>query len=171
MVAGVSTDLTRKKDFSQKKTASVVAARVTYDMVDSTNFNEIFNLPPNALVTDVAMVTKVSGQTNLTVDFGSNANEDLLLDEVTADESAGHVHTVGYDISGLTLTEATPNTYLSGSAVKTPRIDTGTGLTLGPSFSAQPTVGEWVFIVEFIEYDLANGQLLNLGSGAGVTTV
>lgn len=163
-------DITRKKDFSQKKSRCVAAARVTHDMVGGTEFYELFNLPPNALIVDSCMLTKVAGQANLTVDFGSDANEDLLLDEVTADEDAGHVHSAGFDISGLTLTEGTPNTYLGGEAVKTPRIDTGTGMSVGASFSEAPTAGEWVFVVEFVEYDLANGTVMNLGTGDGTST-
>lgn len=171
MTAGVSTDLTKKKNFAQKKTLSVAAARVTYDMVDSTNFNELFHIPPNALVVEVSMVTKTAGQGSLTVDFGSTLNEDLLLDEVAADAAAGTVTSTALSIAALTLTEGTPNTLSSGTVTKSPRIDSGTGLVLGASFSAQPTAGEWVFVVQFIEYDLANGQLLELGTGAGVTTI
>lgn len=163
-------DITRKKDFSQKKTRSVASARVTYDMIGTTEFNELFKLPANALIVDACMITKVAGNAGLTVDFGSDANEDLLLDEVAADAAAGTVTSVGFDISGLTLTDGTPNTYLAGRAVKTPRIDTGTGFSAGVSFSENPTAGEWVFIIEFVEYDLCNGQLMNLGTGTGTST-
>lgn len=189
MTAGVLTDITRKKNFSQKKTYSVAAARVTYDMVDGTHFNEVFRLPANALVVDVSMVVKVPGQTNLTVDFGTDANEDALLDEVAADGVAGTVKstaevstvtTLTGTVTALTLNEAAPPTLNSGTVAltsgagtvaKSPRIDTNTGLVIGASFSAQPTAGEWVFVVEFIEYDIANGQLMNLGEGTGVTTI
>lgn len=155
-------DLTRKKDFAQKKTMSVASARVTHDMVAATTLQELFNLPPNAVIVEAMVNVVVAGQANLTVDFGFDGGNELGND---LDIDGIAVVSVGHNISSLTLTEAAPNTYLAGSAVKVPRIATGTGKTVTAKFSADPSAGEFIFIVSFIEFDLTNGQLMQLGDG------
>lgn len=159
------TDLTRKKDFSQKKTLSVAAARVTHDMVAGTTVQKLFNLPANAVIVDAMIVVEVQGQGSLTVDFGYTGAADVLYNNAALDGNDGDVLSEPHDISGLTLTEGTPNVYLAGGAVKNPRIWTGTGKEVIATFSADPTAGSFVFIVTYIEYDLANGQLMNLSDG------
>lgn len=134
-------DLTRKYKNNEKKTYSVVAARVKHTDV-TTGANELFKLPPNCLIVDAAIVTEVAGQASLTVDFGFDGANELGND---IDIAAAGVDTVA----------------LSGG-VKAPRILTGTGKTVTATFSADPTAGEFVFIVEFIEYTKGCGELTNL---------
>lgn len=133
------TDLTRKKDFAQKKSACVAAARLTHDMVSDTALQELFNLPPNALITNSYAHVEVAGQTSLTVDFGfdggAELGNDLDIDDVGP-------------VAGAVTGPATS-------------LATDTGKTVTAKFSAAPTAGSFVFIVEFIEYDLSTGELMN----------
>lgn len=149
------TDLTRLRKFAEKKTYSVSAATVKHGDVAGTTLQELFKLPANALITDAAVVVKTAGQTSLTVDFGFDGGNELGND---LDIDGAGVVTVPL----VTSTTVTGNAETAaGTAVKAPRIDTGTGKTVTAKFSADPTAGEFVFIVEYIEYDLGNGQLTN----------
>lgn len=141
------TDLTRLRKFAEKKKYSISAATVKHGDVAGTTLQELFKLPPNALIVDSAVVVKSAGQTSLTVDFGFDGGNELGND---LDIDGTGVVTVPLVVSG------------SGTiGTKAPRIDTGTGKTVTAKFSADPTAGEFVFIVEYIEYDLGNGQLTN----------
>lgn len=152
------TDLTRTRKFNEKKTASVAAARVLHSDVSGTASNELFVLPANALITNAYVVVKTAGQTNLTVDFGFDGGNELGND---LDIDGAGVVSVPLSIAALTLTEGTPNTLSSGTVTKGPSIDTATGKTVTAKFSADPTAGDFVFIVEFIEYELGNGDLMD----------
>lgn len=134
-------DLTRLKKFAEKKTYSVAAARVTHDMVADTALQELFELPADCLIVDACVDVKTAGQALLTVDFGFDGGAELGND---------------LDIDGAGVVSVA----LSGG-VKAPRIDTGTGKTVTAKFSADPTAGDFVFIVEYIEYELGNGKLTN----------
>lgn len=130
------TDLTRKSKFNEKKTVSVAAAELSHEDVSGTALQELFNLPPNALITAAHTIVHEAGQTSLTVDLGF-AGGDELGDAVDIDD-------VGPE--GGVLTTA---------------IDTGTGKNVTAKFSADPTAGRFTFIVEFIEYTLGNGTLMD----------
>lgn len=149
------TDLTRKKDFSQKKTRSVAAARVTHDMVSGTTAQELFNLPANALIVDAMVVVEVAGQNGLTVDFGYTGSANALGNDLDID-GTGVVKTP------LTVTNDGAGTDPVAGGIAIP---TTTGKEIIATFSADPTAGSFVFIVEYIEYDLANGQLMQLSDG------
>lgn len=127
-------DLTRFRKHAEKKTYSVASALVVHNEVTGAVAN-LFNLPPNALITGRHVVTNVAGQTNLTVDFGFDGGNQLGND-------------LDIDNTGV----------LTSAALG---ILTGTGKSVTALFSADPTAGEFLFIVEFIEFDLGNGNLMN----------
>lgn len=154
-------NLTHKSKFSEKKTRSVAAVRVTHDMV-ATGANQLFNLPPNALVVDAAVIVEAAGQANLTVDFGYTGAANAFGNDLDIDGTG--VVTVPQAIAALTLTEGTPNTLSAGTVTKSPRILTGTGLEVIATFSEDPSAGTFVFIVEYIEFDKGNGELMNLST-------
>lgn len=128
------TDHRRTRKFAEKKTVAVSAAELNFAEVASTDAHELFELPDNALITHAYCDVKGAGQALLTVDFGfSGGNElgnDLDIDAVSV---------VGGEL--------------------TAGIDTGTGKTVTAKFSAAPTAGDFVFIVQYIEYKLGTGML------------
>lgn len=151
------TDLTRKGNFAEKKTYSVSAARLKHGDVSSTAAVELFNLPANALITNAYVIVKTVGQDTLTVDYGFDGGNELGND-LDVHDAVG-VITVPFSVAALTLAEGAPNTLTSGTVSKSPLIDTGTGKTVTAKFSADPSAGDFVFIIEYIEYDLGNGKL------------
>lgn len=151
------TDLTRKGNFAEKKTYSVSAARIKHGDVADTASQELFNLPANCLITNAYVLVKTVGQATLTVDFGFDGGNELGND-LNINGATGAI-SVPFSVLALTLTEGAPNTLGSGTVSKSPLIDTGTGKTVTAKFSADPTAGDFVFIVEYIEYDLGNGNL------------
>jgi len=134
-------DLTRKYKNNEKKTYSVMAARVKHTDV-ATGTNELFTLPPNCLIVDAAIVAEVAGQASLTVDFGFSGGNEL-----------------GNDID---IAQTGVDTVALVSGAKAPRLLTGTGKTVTAVFSADPTAGEFIFLVEYIEYTKGCGDLTNL---------
>ena len=131
------TNLTRLGKNAEKKTSSVSAINITHDQI-TTGANEIFVLPDNCLITDVYCLTKVAGQTGLTLDLGFDGSNQL-----------------GDDLD-IDNTGVTSNFHSSYTA-----LDTGTGQTVTATFSADPTAGEFDIIVEYIEYTKGCGDLTN----------
>lgn len=152
------TDLTRIRKNAELKVLSVAAATVKHTEVAAATLNELFNLPANCLIVDAGIIVDVAGQGGLTVDFGFDGGNELGND--IAISSTGYKQ-VANSIAALTLTEGTPNTLSSGTVTKSPRILTGTGKEVTATFSADPTAGEFTFIVQFIEYTVGNGQFMN----------
>lgn len=145
------TDKTRLRKNAEKKTVSVSSAEIKGTEADSTNLNELFNLPPDALITNAGVVVEEAGQGSLTVDFGFDGGNELGND---------------LDIDGTGYVQA--GIAVSGNAetlMLAPRILTLTGKTVTAKFSAQPTQGRFHFIVEYIEYKLGNGMLTAIGDG------
>lgn len=144
------TDLTRKKDYAEKKTRSVAAARVLHGDVADTSAHELFNLPANCLITDAFVVVDVVGQDTLTVDFGFDGGDELG-DALDVHDATGVVSTpLQATVDGDAETVDIDNQI---------RILTGTGKTVTALFSADPSAGDFTFIVEYIEYTLGNGKL------------
>ena len=63
-------DITRLRKFAEKKTVSISAAELRHTDVSSTAVQELFNLPPDALITNATCYVETAGQALLTVDFG-----------------------------------------------------------------------------------------------------
>lgn len=124
------TDLTRYKDFAEKKTISVSAAQILHSDVADTTLQELFNLPEKCLIVDAGIVVDVAGQAGLTVDFGfAGGNElgnDIALDSTgykqvslvstvtTLTGTTALTSTTG-TVTSLTLEEGAPNTLTSGT--------------------------------------------------------
>lgn len=156
------TDITTLRNNSEKKTVSVAAARVLHSDVGTVNIQELFNLPANCLIINSGIVVEVAGQGGLTVDFGFDGGTEL--------GSAVAISSTGYKqntlpIASLTLIAGTPNTLSAGAVTQAPRILTNTGKTVTAKFSADPSAGDFTFIVEYIEYKLGNGKLMAIGNG------
>jgi hypothetical protein len=133
------TDLTRKKKFAQKKTFSIAAETVNFGDVSGAGAHELFVLPANCLITKARIITTVAGQTNLTVGLGFSGSQTALI-------SAGDIDNTGVVIdAGI-------------------NVQTGTGKVITALFSAAPTAGSFTFIVEFIEFTKAEGDLLNFNA-------
>lgn len=160
MVATV--DKTRLRRNNQKRKISCAVAHVKFSDITgqgTADINQLFKLPANCLIVDAGVMIDTVANGSITVGLGFDGGTELL--------AAADIHTAtGYKqtteaIASLTLVEATPNTLSAGTVTKSPRILTGTGKTVTAVFSAVPTAGEWRFIVEYIEYTLADGELTN----------
>ncbi len=154
-----TTDLTRKRKFGEKKTKSVSSARLQLaDVVGlSTNVLNLFNLPPDAIVTDAYVIVDDAAQGGVTVDFGFAGGTEFGSALAV---SATGVKEKAESIATLTLNEATPNTLNAGTVTKALRLQTLTGKTVTAKFSAEPNeTVDMTFVVEYIEYRLSNGDL------------
>lgn len=156
-------DVTRLRKNAEMKKLSVASALIKHGDVSSTAAQLLYNLPANALIIDAGISVDVAGQSGLTVDFGFDGGNELGND--IAISSTGYKQ-VALAIATLTLTEGTPNTLSAGTVTKAPRILTGTGKAVTATFSADPSAGEFHFIVQFIEYTVGNGEFMNYGSGS-----
>lgn len=143
----MTVDLTRRPDFNEKKTLSIQAVPIKYTDISDATAHKLFTLPPNCLVTQAYVLTKTPGQALLTADLGfTEVNGNDLGDDLDVNGPAGKV-------------DANMSTFYMG-------VDTGTGRTVAITFSAKPTAGEWVVVVQFVEYTLGNGQLTNYAAQA-----
>ena len=143
-------DLTRLRKNAEKKNVSVSVAHIKHTDVSATTLNEIFMLPANALIINAGVIVDVAGQGGLTVDLGFDGGAEM------GDDLA--ISTTGYKQIPLALdgNAATFNNF--------PRLLTGTGKTVTAKFSADPSAGEFYFLVEYIEFKRGNGELTNFGS-------
>ena len=126
------TDRTYLKDFSHKKTVSIAAAEVEFGDFDGTNTVDIIKLPENCLITAIHAVKDVAFNNSL-INVKVDAAVGLGVTSNTTGVQAGHDKA----------------------------ISTGTGATISVHPNAVPTAGKMTVIVEFVEYTLANGQVLN----------
>lgn len=129
-------NLTRKTDFIKKKNTSVSAARVAFgDIPLAVDTYQLFNLPADCLITAAYVIPHIAGQATLTIDLNFGATP--LIVNADVDDTA-----VKKD-AGIS-------------------IDTGTGGIVTVSPDADPTAGDFTFIVEYIEYDRTNGEFTRL---------
>lgn len=131
------TDLTRNPGFNQKKAVCVASATLETADFDGTNQLDVFNLPANALVTDAYVITEEAGQTSLTLDVGFDGGAELIND-------------ADVDNTGVVKDALTTG------------VQTDTGKTVSVTPSAEPTQGKFIAIVEFIEYNVATGHLMDV---------
>lgn len=129
------TDLRRKAKNAEKKTLSAASATILHSDV-TTGANEIFEIPENVLITSAYCIPLTAGQSLLTVDLGYDGGAELGND-LDIDDTA---------VKGGQLSTA---------------LHSGTGKTVTATFSADPTAGEFVFVVEYCEYLVGNGCLTN----------
>ena len=145
------TDLTRGRSFNEKKTRSVAAGVITYDQVVGTTVHDLFVLPERAIVTAAYLVPEVASQAAITVDIGfkGGAGNELFNDAAVSNTTVKTTNVASVDGNAQTNVP---------TAIA---LLTGTGKTVTAQFSAQPTAGRFAVVVEFIEYTLGNGDLLN----------
>lgn len=131
------TNLTNKKDFAQQKIVSVSSAHLESSDFDKANALDLFNLPANAIVTEV-YVNVISSQAgtgvNVNVGFDSRAGADSLA-------------TVSLNTAALTHASVNKPT------------QTGKLFTLKPSVAI--TSAEVEVVVVYIEYRVKSGSLTN----------
>lgn len=133
------TNLSPQKKHNEKKTLSVASAVINHAEVNSTNFNELFSLPPRCLITNAYVLCEENGQASLTASVGFKGG-------------------TGSELVSAADVDGTPG--VVKDALSLP-VRTLTGKTVGVTFSADPTAGQFVVIVQYIEYTLGNGKLLN----------
>lgn len=132
-------NLSMKGKNNEKKTITHMSVVVDHSEVANTNLSELFQIPGRCLITRAYAVNEAAGQASLTADLGfKGGTGSELLNDADLDGTPGVVK----------------------GDLTTP-IWSGTGKTVGVTFSADPTAGRFVFIVEFIEYTLGNGKLVN----------
>lgn len=153
-------DLTRKYGYNEKKTISVAAATMkAADILDATA-HDLFNLPNNALITNAWLICEEYGQTNLTLSVGiKGVSATSLFNAIDVDGTPANKVSDAKTAFGGTGT--TPNI---ASSVKGPNILTGTGATVILTASVKPTAGRFVVVVEYVEYDLGNGNLMSISA-------
>lgn len=127
-------NLTATRKFAQKKSYSVSSDVLFTSDFDGTNALDLFSLPENALVTKVTVIAEIAGNTGLTlkVDVGS-----------TTVLSAANVATA------KSATTASPNSL------------TETGKLIKVTPNKAVSVGQFVVMVEYVEYTLGTGHFTN----------
>ena len=128
---------------NQKKGVCVAATTVTYDeILTSGDSYELFVLPENSIIMSASILVKTASNsaTSAAVDLGY-AGSDVLVDGGNLKSTAGTV------LSGGT------NAVVPGS-------DTGTGktVTFKHTFVGAPTAGEFVVVIEYVEYTKNSGE-------------
>lgn len=133
------TDLTRKGTFAQKRAASYFVAHVVEtedtDLATAGNYL-IAHLPADALITDVYVNVKTaSNATTPTVKLGTAENGGQIM-------AATSIGTIG--VVGALVGE----------------VDTGSGadLYLTVAGTGGTKVGDYVIVIEYLEYDKATGE-------------
>lgn len=134
-------DITRLRKNAEKKTVSVSACCVlAADIVDNT-LHHIFRIPANALIVSAGILVKEASQAAVTADLGVDGDATL--------GSALVMSATGFKATNIAV------------GPQAPRIDSGTGLAISVKFSAKPTQGLFIPVIEYIEYDMGNGDYTN----------
>lgn len=135
-------DLTKVTKNAQKKTLSVSSAVLVGgstaalnggSYVNTTSNYDLFRIPANCLITDAYVVVEGAGQANLLADIGFDGGAELINDA---------------DIDAVSV--------VKDAGIK---LASGTGKLVTAKFSAAPTTGRFVVIVEYTEYGVTNGNL------------
>lgn len=139
-------DLTRANKNNEKKTKSVAAALITPDMISNTDTIDLFMLPVRSLITAAHIIREVAANA-ITADLGFDGGSELFNDAVL-------------NATGVLTTNQTTNdgagTDPSGITIQT---TTGKKVTLKPS--GDMTAGRFYVVIEFIEFTLGNGNLMD----------
>ena len=130
-------DLTRKNGYNKKKVVRISAAEfLATDIPLAANVYTLFNLPPDALIVQ-AYADVIEGSTETAaLSIKAGATEIVAV----ADSSA----------TGITAGDPDP--------LKT---DTGLAVTIATDTDLDTGDGKFNVIVEYIEYELNNGELTN----------
>ncbi len=129
-------NLTRDKTHSLKKSRSVASAVVDFsEMPLAADDYEVFLLPDDAIVTDSFYDVLEAFDAAVTADLGFDGGAELI--------SAGALDAVAVIASNDI------------------NVSTGTGKRVTINPSADVTQGKVVIVVEYVEYNLSNGDLTN----------
>ena len=146
-----NTNYTRAAKFNQKRSVSVFTAELneaatknalTGDIIRTSDNELLGRLPPNSIVTNAYLFTRVAGDaaTSITVTLGNVEGGSQFF-------SAGNGKTLGK--SG-TFTAQTADT------------GTGVSLFLGRTVTGAGTnIGKYLVVVEYLEYTKETGELTN----------
>ncbi len=131
-----TTDLSRRRKNTEKRTINISTARLSFDEMNLTDDHQILVLPENAIIKNAFVNVKEAADVAITADIGFEGGTGIeLFDDV--------------DLVTLGLTEAEV------------ALDTGTGKTIIVTPSAELTQGSFDVVIEYIEYNMSNGQLTN----------
>ena len=122
-------DLTQRRNFAEKKQVSTSCAELTWKDFNGTNKMTLFNLPPKSLIEFV--------MTDVTEAFDASATIKIEAGSDTVDTAASS--------TGLTTS--------------TPKLNTGTGLSIYVTPGAEPTKGKIIIAVRYIEYTKGTREL------------
>lgn len=120
-------DLTNNKKYNYKRGVSVGSYELDYTEVAAGA--TVANIPPNSLITGVTVIAKTAGQATSTADVKLDTT--VLANEVD-----------------LTATGAATTTVTDAPTGGELIIEAG---------AVAPTAGNFVFLVEYIEYELTTG--------------
>lgn len=138
-------NLTRHHKNSHKKTVSVACAKLLFSDISpgAADINQLFVLPPNAVITHAAMIVETASNAAETVAFGfaggtefgaalaasstgyKQSTEVVTLTTLTGTTTLTSGAVTG-TVNALTLNEGTPNTLNAGTIVGTVTTLTGT---------------------------------------------
>jgi hypothetical protein len=134
-------DLTQKFKANEKKSLSIAATKISFGEIVDNTFHEVFKLPDFSIIKRAYLIVHSASQAAVTMDVGfEDGAKNELFDNAV--------------MSAVTAVSATKSAELS--------LLTGTGKNVGVLFSAKPTQGEFTLVVEFIEYQLGNGNLMQI---------
>lgn len=140
-------DLTRINKNNEKKTRSVAAALITPDMINNTDAMELFMLPVRSLITAAYIVREVAANA-ITLDVGFSGGQELFND-------------AALNATGVLSTNTLALTGNAESVTPGIALQTTTGKTVTLKASGDMTAGRFYVIVEFIEFTLGNGNLMD----------
>lgn len=150
--------LTRLRDFSEKKTKSVAAARITAAEL-TTGFQDVFKIPRGSFIDRVTVIATVVSGAGAALDVRINSGS------TTVDRAGFGVSTANKPVV-TGWTDASGNLTNGGPA--SDPIDavfmfaeTGATVQVQKNNSVNAT-GEFVIIVDYIEPDLSTGSLTNI---------
>lgn len=132
----MATDVTRvhKNSLKRAESRTVIQindqTRASYPAIGS---YLVAKLPPEAVVTNAYVFTKVVSPTNVVIVGTAEAGTQIL--------SAGASQTLGK------------------TGTFTGFVNTGTGVDVYVGFSAIPTTGDFMIVVEYLEYTKTTGEL------------
>lgn len=127
-------DLTRKGKNFEKKSASVSSAEVTFEDLNATDVADLFNIPVDALITATHVVVHEAADALATLDVGTTDGGAELINDAD-------IATVGVVTDAL----AAPVSVEMGALVN-----------ITPSTTL--TQGRFTVVVEYVEYELSNGE-------------
>lgn len=137
----MATNLTREDKFFQKKPVCVAAAilEVGDNILSTTDTYKLFNLPADALIigADIFTLTQSDAATSASGVLGTTDGGNEIMTATDLKTAAG-TH--------------------AGNFVGNINTGTGAGVYFGQTITGASTVGKYLVMVEYVEYNLATGM-------------